>query len=69
MSGWMLSLVLAGVITLLATIAESNDPKRDKVTFAVKIYVISFLTIYFGWAFLAQECNITHEISTGEPPF
>lgn len=69
MSGWMLSLILAAVISFLATIAESNDPKKDKASYAIKIFVISFLTIYFGWAFLSQDCDVTQEINTGEPPF
>lgn len=69
MNGWMLSLILAAVITALAVLTESNDPNKDKVSYAIKIYVISFLTIYFGWMFLSQDGDVKHEFNTGEPPF
>ena len=69
MSGWMLSLVLASIIALLATMMESNDPKRDKMSYALKIFLVSFLVIYFGWMFACPDSDFQHEILTGEPPF
>lgn len=69
MSGWMLSLLLSSIIALIAMLMESNDPKKDKVTYAIKIFLVSFIVIYFGWMFAGPDCEIQHEILTGEPPF
>jgi len=69
MSGWMLSLILAIIITILAVLVESNDNKKDKTAYGIKIFVISFLVIYFGWMFLGPDSEVRHEIETGEAPF
>lgn len=69
MSGWLFSLLLSSIITVLASLMESNDPKKNKVSYAIKIFIISFLVIYFGWMFAIPDADINHEISTGEPPF
>jgi hypothetical protein len=68
---WLLAIVLSIVITILLLLAEQSHPERnDKTTFGVKVFIISFITIYFGMLFLGPECvDVTHEISTGEPPF
>lgn len=69
MSGWLFSLLLSSIITVLASLMESNDPKKNKVSYAIKIFIISFLVIYFGWMFAIPDGDINHEIITGEPPF
>jgi hypothetical protein len=69
MSGWILSLILASIISILAVLVESNDPKRDKISYGIKIFIISFLVIYFGWMFLGPDSEVRHEIETGEAPF
>lgn len=65
----MISLLLASIITILASLMESNDPKKNKTSYAIKIFIISFLVIYFGWMFIVPDIDINHEIITGEPPF
>jgi heme/copper-type cytochrome/quinol oxidase subunit 4 len=69
MTGWMLSLILAIIITILAVLIESNDHKKDRVSYGIKIFIISFLVIYFGWMFLGPDSEIRHEIETGDAPF
>lgn len=69
MSGWLLSLMLASIITVLAVLMESNDPKKNKMSYGIKIFLVSFLVIYFGWMFAVPDSDIQHEIITGEPPF
>jgi hypothetical protein len=69
MSGWILSLILSSIITILAVIVESNEHKKDKTSYGIKIFIISFLVIYFGWMFLGPDSEVRHEIETGEAPF
>lgn len=67
MSSWLISLILSAIITLLLILLD-NDNQRDKKTYGIKVYVVSFLSIYFGLMFLGDN-EIKHEINTGEPPF
>lgn len=53
-------------------LSEPNTPDRqhDRVSFALRVFVISFLVVYFGFLFIGPECaDAVQEISTGEPPF
>lgn len=66
----MLSIVLSIIIALLSTFTlENKDNQKNNIGYAIKTFIISLLTIYFGLAFLTQDNQIPHEINTGEPPF
>lgn len=69
MSGWLLSIILASIIAVIAVLIESSDPEKDKVSYGIKIFLIAFVTIYFGMMFLGPDSDIKHEIDVGEPPF
>jgi heme/copper-type cytochrome/quinol oxidase subunit 4 len=71
MSGWMLSLILASIITILALLVNnsSDENNKNKSTYGIKIFVISFVVIYFGWMFLGPDSEVRHEIEIGEAPF
>ncbi len=68
MSGWLISLILSAIIALLASLME-NDKNKNKMTYGIKIFVVSFIVIYFGWMFFVPESEISQEIIQGEPPF
>lgn len=69
MSSWLMYLIFSLVITLLAVLFEPNNPRKDKKVFGVKIFIISFITLYVGNMLIGSDCDIKHEIDTGEPPF
>lgn len=69
MEGWLLSIILSIIITILAIAIESKNSTREKILYGIKIFVISFITIYCGWVFLGPESTIKHEIEIGEAPF
>ncbi len=65
----MISLILSSIIAVLSSLMESNDPNKNKMSYAIKIFIVSFLVIYFGWMFLVPDFDVQQEIITGEPPF
>jgi dipeptide/tripeptide permease len=70
MSAWLLQIILSGIIALLAVLSESSsETKKDKFGYGLKIFAISFLTLYVGNMFLGGAGEVKHEIDTGEPPF
>ena len=64
----MISLILSSIISLLATLME-NDKNKNKITYASKMFIVSFIVIYFGWMVLVPDNEVSQEIITGEPPF
>ena len=67
MSTWLLSLILAGIISIVSSLFEAHEDNTKKVNYVIRVFVLSFLIIYFGLHFLNQDS--TPEINTGDPPF
>lgn len=66
MSSFLGVLLISFIITILLVLFETDD-KKDKTSYGIKVFIISFITIYFGLSFINDD--IKHQISTGEPPF
>lgn len=73
MSNWLIALIMSGVIAFLMVITESNENNKNagqnKMTYAIKVFVISWLTIYCCLTFFGTECEVKPDIEVGEPPF
>lgn len=69
MDGWLLSIILSIIITVLAILVESKESTKEKISYGIRIFIISFVTIYCGWVFLGPDSTIKHEIEIGEAPF
>jgi hypothetical protein len=67
MSSWLLSLILAGIISIVSSLFEAHENTNTKLKYVIRVFVVAFITIYFGLQFLTQDC--IPEINTGDPPF
>lgn len=67
MSSWLLSLILAGIISIVSSLFEVHEDTAKKLKYIVRVFFVAFITIYFGLQFFTQDCF--PEINTGDPPF
>jgi hypothetical protein len=69
MENWMLSLILAAVISVIVVISDSGSENKNKMSQGIKVFVISFAIIYLGLMYFGSDRGLKHDINTGEPPF
>lgn len=70
MENWMLSLIMAAVISVIVVISDSGSSEnKNKMSQGIKVFVISFAIIYLGLMYFGSDRGLKHEINTGEPPF
>lgn len=70
MSSWIFTLVLSSIITILSLLVDANETKKNKYTYAAKIFLISYITIYLGLMFgLNLDNSNCPEIEIGDAPF
>ena len=67
MASWLLSIILAGIISIVSSLFEAHDDTKKKVQYVIRVFVVAFITIFFGIQFFNQDCS--PEINTGDPPF
>lgn len=67
MNIYLIYFVISLTIALLSTACETQ--KEDKKSYGIRIFFISYITIYIGMMFLNSTNEINHEIMTGDPPF
>ena len=68
MTPFFISLVLSALIMIISMLSVTPT-KEKQSTFALKIFVISFIVIYGGFYFLVEKNDAFPEMEVGEADF
>jgi hypothetical protein len=70
MNNFFISLILSAIIAAVALFTNKNDKNTNQGNYALKIYGISFITIFGGLYFLKSSGEVNYpEIEIGEADF
>jgi uncharacterized membrane protein YadS len=69
MNSFTLALITAVLITVILLCMKSNENKENNTQYGVKIFVISFISVFVVHTYISNDCNVRQEIDVGEPPF
>jgi glycerol uptake facilitator-like aquaporin len=70
MNNFFISLILSAIIAAVALFTNKSENNADQGTYTMKIYVISFITIFGGLSLLKNSSgDIYPEIEIGEADF
>ncbi len=69
MSPFLFSLACASIITFLMILSKAKENLEHKSNHGIKVFVISFLTIFVAFTYFGSEGCHGQEIDVGEPPF
>jgi hypothetical protein len=70
MNNFFISLILSAVISVVALFTHSKEPHFNQSTYTLKIFAISFITIFGGLTLLLKQTDSSiPEIEIGEADF
>lgn len=69
MTPLIFSAVVASVVTVIMIMSKSKENEESTVSYGIKTFIITFLTVFVAHTYLMADAASGQEIDIGEPPF